>query len=187
MAWLELDGEYFHVAFRFGNQRFKRSLRTKERKDAETHLARLEENIRLVERGRLVIPEGANAATFLLSDGKLNQKPRVSKAVTLTDVCDKFFQAVPSGAIEENSLYTMKIHVEHFMRFFGQRLPFDQLSVYDLQRYIEHRSRKTGRPGETNNRNNDQKGDRNPPKYLEMGEQFEDRTQSVSGRGSQVS
>jgi len=36
----------------------------------------VEESIRLVELGRLEIPPDADVASFLLSDGKLNGKPR---------------------------------------------------------------------------------------------------------------
>jgi len=73
MSWLEQDkSKSFHVRFRLGGTKFRRSLRTKSRSKAESRLHRLDENIRLVESGRLQIPGGADVATFLLSDGKLN-------------------------------------------------------------------------------------------------------------------
>ena len=69
MAWLELEasGQY-HVAFRLGKRKFKRSLPTANQSDAEAACVRVEENLRLVERGRLDIPANADIATFLLSD-----------------------------------------------------------------------------------------------------------------------
>lgn len=76
MAWLQEDpsGNY-HVSFRFGGRKFKRSLRTSKAKEAQSRLERLEENIRLVEAGRIEFPSDADVPTFLLSDGKLNGKP----------------------------------------------------------------------------------------------------------------
>ena len=70
MAWNELDasGRYF-LCFRLGEKRFKRSLKTRSRKEADRLTARVEENLSLIERGRLVIPADADAVTFLLSDG----------------------------------------------------------------------------------------------------------------------
>jgi hypothetical protein len=78
MAWLQADpsGNY-HVSFRFGGRKFKRSLRTKDAATAEGRRLRLEENIRLVESGRLAILSEADVPTFLLSDGKLNSKVSV--------------------------------------------------------------------------------------------------------------
>ena len=57
-AWLEQKPNgRFHVAFRFAGQKLKKSLRTADSEAAHARLHRLEENIRLVESGRLAIPE----------------------------------------------------------------------------------------------------------------------------------
>ena len=67
MAWLDRDPSgNFHICFRLGSRRFKRSLRTKDERRANASCSRLEENIRLVENGRLEFPPGADVTTFLL-------------------------------------------------------------------------------------------------------------------------
>ncbi len=54
MSWLKKDKSgNFHVRFRFGGTKFRRSLRTKEQKAADARLNRLDESIRLVESDRL--------------------------------------------------------------------------------------------------------------------------------------
>ena len=73
MASLEQRTDYFNVVFYFRGKKCTRSLRTKDKKEANTRRVRLEETIRLVESGRLVIPEEADAVTFLLSDGHIQQ------------------------------------------------------------------------------------------------------------------
>src|SRR5580658_8719720 len=66
MAWLELDASgNYHVSFRMGERRYKRSLKTSQKRDAERLASRLEENLTLVERGRLTIPDGADIPRFL--------------------------------------------------------------------------------------------------------------------------
>ncbi len=56
MPWLEQrPNGRFHVAFRLGRQKFKKSLRTTDRRTAEARLLQLEENIRLVEKGRMTL------------------------------------------------------------------------------------------------------------------------------------
>lgn len=69
MAWNELDpsGNYL-ICFRVGKKKFKRSLKTTSKKTTDNLIARVEENLRDIERGRRTIPENADLVTFLLSD-----------------------------------------------------------------------------------------------------------------------
>ena len=77
MAWLEQHptSGRFKICFRWGDQKLKKTVKTTSRKDAEALLLRFEENLALLERGRLELPQGADVATFLLSDGKLTSRP----------------------------------------------------------------------------------------------------------------
>ncbi len=74
MASLELRSDRFRIVFRIGGRKLHASLKTTDRKEAEGCLARLEENLRLVERGRLIPPPDADIPTFLLSDGKIAER-----------------------------------------------------------------------------------------------------------------
>lgn len=65
MAWLEIaPSGVFQIGFRIGERKLKRSLRTNDRKEAEAARSRMDENIRLLERGRLTLPPNADVATF---------------------------------------------------------------------------------------------------------------------------
>ena len=73
MAWVQQikASGYFHVSFRFAGRKYKRSLDTKSDTEALGLASRIDQNIKLVERGLLTIPPGADVPTFLLSDGKI--------------------------------------------------------------------------------------------------------------------
>src|SRR5437764_8965643 len=77
MAWLEEHptSGHFKICFRWGGRKLKKTVKTAVRSTAETALARFQENLHLLERGRLELPAGAKIGTFLLSDGKLNGHP----------------------------------------------------------------------------------------------------------------
>ena len=77
MASLRQDPEtgIYRIRFRFQGRSYNRSLKTKKLKSASTILGRAEENLQLIERGRLEIPPKADPAKFILSDGKINGKP----------------------------------------------------------------------------------------------------------------
>ena len=78
MASLEQRGNRFRVIFRLGGAKHHVGVKAADRKEAEAGLVRLEENLRLVERGRLVVPEGADVGLYLISDGRLEQKVECS-------------------------------------------------------------------------------------------------------------
>ena len=65
MAWLDKDPSgFFHVCFRLGERKLKRSLRTKNDRQANAACLRLEENLRLVELGCLELPSGGDIPVF---------------------------------------------------------------------------------------------------------------------------
>jgi integrase len=148
MAWLEEDPRYgtFKVAFRFGGKRYKRALDTRDRNEADRLAGRLEENIKLVERGRLPLPDDVDLPTFLLSDGRLAQSPRPPEVVTLDDLFERY-RTAHSGTHEQTTLDTFDTHVKHFRRTLGPRFVARMLKSSDLQTHVETRSREKGRRG----------------------------------------
>src|SRR5580700_4996873 len=105
MAWLEEHptSGHFKICFRFGNRKLKKTVRTTSKREAEGALARFEENLRLLERGRLELPPDADVGTFLLSDGKLAANPTLvapPRPLLLKDLCDMYVAVQSNGAIE---------------------------------------------------------------------------------------
>ena len=137
----------YHVCFRFGGKRFKRSLHTLAEDHARTLLGRIEENARLAERGRLVVPEGADIPTFLLSDGKLGAPVALPETVTLSQLIERYEASLPPGSLEESTRYTIRIHAGHLKKVLGANLDVRSLTREDLQRYINTRAKSPGRRG----------------------------------------
>lgn len=98
MAWLEKRADRYRINYRFGDRKQQVSLRTEDAKEADACLHRFEENLRLVERGRLEVPPGADLGVFLLSDGKLNHRPVADKPLTLKEFFDHYLENHPDGA-----------------------------------------------------------------------------------------
>lgn len=149
MASLELRGRGYRVAFRLGGRKHQVAVKAADRKEAEACLARLEENLRLVERGRLAVPDGADVGLFLLSDGKLDRRVKAAvKAVTLGQVVAVYRATFTAGAKEKNTALTERIHLAHAERVLGGQTPMAQLTTVTLQEYIDARSAATfrGRP-----------------------------------------
>lgn len=147
MAGLEKRNGRFNVIIRFGGKRFVRSLKTTDENEATELVARLERRQRLVETGDLDIPDGADVPTFLLTDGKRQQKPRANETLTLSALFEDFFATLPSGSHEDSTLSYMQIHRRHFERIIGKRFAVQTLAMGDLQSYVTKRSKERGRRG----------------------------------------
>lgn len=139
MASLEQRGKRYRVAFRLGGQKYQVVVKANDGKEAEACLARLEENLRLVERGRLSIPDGADVGLFLLSDGKLEQKVKTTKAMTVAELVAKYKATFTVGVKEKNTARTENVHLRHAERILGSSTPLTQVFSSTIQEYIHAR------------------------------------------------
>lgn len=137
----------FHITFRFAGARYKRSLKTKDASKANATSARLDENIRLVETGRLEFPDDIDVPTFLLSDGKLNNKLTATMSLALGKLYETYTASVPSDSLERTTLKTIRLHVRHIVRILGTSTKLHTLKPSDLQRYVTTRSKEPGKTG----------------------------------------
>lgn len=143
MASLENQKGWWRIILRYGGQKHQKALDTQDQQEAETMRLRVEENLKLLRRGRLEYRPGDDLITLLLTDGKLNAEPAVEKQVNLGDFFKRYQDERPPGK-EKNTVYTENIHIEHLLRLLGART-----AVVDvpgkLQHYINQRSQETGR------------------------------------------
>jgi integrase len=147
MAGLEERGGRYNIILHFGGKRFVRSLKTTDQDEALSRKLRVEENVRLVASGRLQIPDGADVATFLLSDGKLTEKPVAKTSLSLSQLFTNFFDTLPEGSLEQSTIDVMQIHRRHLERIIGKRFCVQKLSHNDLQEFVRKRSRDKTRSG----------------------------------------
>jgi len=133
----------FHITLQLGGKRYKRSLKTKNRRTALALKARAEETTKLVEQGRIQLPESVDIPTFLLSDGKLANK-LISNESRLANLFDQYFDSLPPGGLEPGTVKMMEIHRRHLERGLGRRFSLKLLKFNDLQSYVNQRASKKG-------------------------------------------
>jgi hypothetical protein len=98
-AWLAASGR-FKICFRWGGRKLKKTIKSKSEKEADATLLRFQENIDLLERGRLELPPNADIGTFLLSDGKIAKKPQpesIAKPMTLDELQARYVEVHCNG------------------------------------------------------------------------------------------
>lgn len=147
MAWIQREAKtgYWQLRFRYGGREYKRSLETTEEDIADRQRARVEDTILLIKRGRVVVPDGADIATFLLSDGKLATKGPVVSGLTLANVVADYQASLPVAAKAATTLATEKIHFDHIQRIVKAKTHFASIDHDAAQRYVERRAREKHR------------------------------------------
>src|SRR5205823_5891674 len=96
------------------------------------------------EQGLLELSEETDVVSFVLSDGKRQEKTKVSRLLTLEDFFKQYKEKLPPGSMEANSLETVKLHMSHFLRHLGKRFVVQGLALAQLQAYVDARSREKG-------------------------------------------
>ena len=141
MAWLERRQQHFRIVFRFRGERHNVNLKATGQKEANACLARLEENLRLVERGRLAVPDGADFGLFLLSDGKLDQPVQLVQSVTLAELFADYQTHFTAGAKEVITRKMEDIHMKHVSRILSGDKPVTEVTAGTVQQFVDVRSR----------------------------------------------
>jgi integrase len=88
------------------------------------------------------IPAGGDVATFLMTEGKKVGKT-VIKDSRLRDLIEQFFDALPEGNLEENSVKTMKTHCKHIKRLLRPGTYTSAISKDEMNHYFEKAIRGT--------------------------------------------
>jgi integrase len=147
MAFIEQRGNRFRIIFRYASKQYAKSLKTTNRDDAEILAGGVDKTLFLLEQGALELPPQANVLTFVLSDGKISEKPKLPPVCTLAYLRDRYLQAHKNGVLEENSLDTLAMHLGHFATTFGEGFAVQSLSLDHLQRHLDRRAKDRGHHG----------------------------------------
>jgi integrase len=129
------------IMFRWAGKQFRRSCETKNKKEAGGIKARIEDTIRLLKLGRIEIPDGAEPAVWIMSDGKLTSKPKRSsdRPHRLGEVCEGYLADQLAKA--DNTVACERIHVGHLKRIVGASTQLDTISLNVIQGYVTARSK----------------------------------------------
>jgi integrase len=147
MAWHECVNGNYVLCYRIGKKKFRRTLKTTSKEDADDEVQQFEINLRRVERGYLTIPKGADLVSFLLSNGHVGEPVAVREPVILKALFDRYFAALPVGSLEASTIRTMTVHRGSLEDHFKKSKLVESIDLVELQEYIDKRSRDRGLAG----------------------------------------
>jgi integrase len=154
MAFIEQRGTRFRIIFRHAGTRYAHTLKTGDRKQAETLKGGIEHTLMLIDQHLLQVPAESDLFSFVVSGGKVVEKPEDQtegssppKPMTLHEVKEKYIETHSIGAMEKNSLATVSMHLNHFVRSFGAEFSISDLTLPKLQEHVNRRAKAKGLRG----------------------------------------
>ena len=151
MASIQLRGDSYRVIFRFrGKQRFV-TLGRVPVAEAEAKAAQVGYLLMRLDQGLIELPADRDVVDFVLRDGKpaalgAVNPPTPARAVTLADLRDRYL-ATRGEALEARTLDTARLHFKHLCAILGHGYPIRELTLADLQAYVDRRGKQKTRAG----------------------------------------
>src|SRR5262249_41659740 len=111
MASLERRNQTYRVVFMYAGRKHGYSLDTGDEQTALALRGGVEKTLMLIEHGALHIPDGADVVQFVKNGGKMVEEQKSPPApLTLGQLKEKYVQTHGQGAMEANSLATVRMH-----------------------------------------------------------------------------
>jgi integrase len=142
MAGIRKKGDGFHCTFRFQGKRYYFALGNIPEAQAQAKGAEVDETLNLIERGRLTVPDDVPLEAFVAAGGKAPVISARPETVFASQLFGHFLETLANGTIEENSLSTLRTHLNQITRTLGERFRMQGLALSDLQGHIERRRKK---------------------------------------------
>jgi len=149
MATIERRNDTFRVIFYHAGRRYTATLKTTDAKAAAAVSGSVERTLGLLRQGAISPPAGADFVQFVLSGGYQTDLPKGAEVRTFKDLRDRYLATLGVGAVEANTLLTIRIHLDHWTRTLGAGFPVQSLARDDLQRHVTRQAGQKGRRGRT--------------------------------------
>jgi integrase len=144
MAALELRNKTsYRVVFMYAGKKYGYSLETGDSDIAEALRGGVEKTLMLMGQNLLKLPDGADLVSFVKAGGKVEETtPPPSERLTLKKLTESYLKLYANGAMEENSLGTVRMHLGHFTATLGEKFEVQDLTLEHLQRHVDARAKK---------------------------------------------
>lgn len=143
MAALELRNKKYRIVFMYQHRKYAYSLDTGDRQTAEALRGVVEKTLMLIEQKAIRVPDGADIVAFVKNGGKVEEEAKPTPTpLTLAQFIAKYLETHGQGAMEANSLATVRMHLAHFESTLGERFAVRSLTIADLQQHVDSRRKK---------------------------------------------
>src|SRR4051812_18550492 len=146
MAGLQERNGSFRALFRHAGKQYSVTLGRVTRQEAEAKAGAIDLLVLRIKQGLMAVPAGVTIEEFVLSEGKAQPPPapgetkKADEPVQISALKEQYLQTHGNGAMEANSLATVKMHLGHFENSLGSRFAVQGLCLADLQGHVNQRA-----------------------------------------------
>lgn len=149
MATLEQRGGAFRLIFYYCGNRYSQRVDVTDNDAAEKIKASAEEQLDLIKQGRVQVPEGTDLGLFVVTAGRLTKEQTPEQTLPLGELYNLYKDSLPEGSIEDSTLLTTRIHLNHLSRILKPTTSLPSIDVDALQRYVNNRLKEENGRGKT--------------------------------------
>src|SRR5438067_2294385 len=146
MASLLKKGDSFYCQFYYLDRRYTVTIGEVGRDEAEDFAGAVGQLLRRIKQKLIHVPAGVAITDFVVAGGEVTPVEQAVAAATepasFAALRQKYLDTHRGGAMEQNSMQTIEMHLRHFERTLGAGFLIRQLTLPDLQRHVSERAKK---------------------------------------------
>jgi integrase len=141
MAGIEHRSGSYRVLFRYQGKQRHLTLGQVSKDEAETKAAQVDYLLMRLKQRLAFLPPGMTIVEYVQFDGKQPEAgmPAATK-LSLAQLRDKYL-ATHNASLEANTISTARMHFRHLTGHFREGFPIAELTLADLQGYVDHRTK----------------------------------------------
>jgi len=161
MAALQFRHGGYRVLFRYHGKQHTFLLGQVSKEEAESKADQVEYLLMRLKQRLATVPPGVGIVEYVQFDGQARPAegppppaegpqppadvpPPPAAQLSLAQLRDRYL-ATYEASLEANTLATIRMHFRHLAGQLGERFPIAELSLAELQQYVEHRAKAQGR------------------------------------------
>lgn len=144
MAGLQHRNGSYRVLFWYNGKQHTFTLGEVSAEEAEAKASQCDYLLLRLKQRLAVLPQGMGIVEYMESDGK--PRPATDAAITRTSLNQLQTQYLKTHerSLEPNTVQGIRIHFDHLIGFFGKDICISDLTLAELQRYVDKRSNDRG-------------------------------------------
>ena len=152
MATIDERNGRFRVMFRHHGKQRNFTLGRVTAAEACAKADQVEYLVMRLDQGLIALPPGADIVTFVQHDGAIPSTggEAARDLPTLATLRDRYLATQGNGTLEAHTLRGIHLQFRHLARELGAAYPVRELTLADLQGYVDKRARAPGRRGPLN-------------------------------------
>jgi hypothetical protein len=130
MATNQVRNQSYRILFLYHSKRYTLKLSKVSRDAAESKANQIDYLLMRIKQKLLALPPGVSVQEFMLHDGKSPQPEPVAPntpQLSLGQLKEKYLSTHRNGALEQNSLGTVEMHLRHVPATIGEGFPILEL------------------------------------------------------------